>query len=366
MSVRKAVSEEVSGPVDSGNGKKLYTIGTTKFEVDCKYDVMKAVGFGAYGVVCSACDTETGQKVAIKKIPHLFEDLVDGKRILREIKLLGFLRHPNLLSILDMFRPRDPDHFDEVYFVTEFLDTDLSQIIRSKQRLTEDHVRFFTYQALRALLYIHSANVLHRDIKPGNLLVNADCDLKVCDFGLARGLSNANMTDYVVTRWYRPPELLLLCERYDGAVDMWSLGCITVELVTRRTLFPGKDYINQVNLITDVLGVPDDEDLFPVKSLDAVNYVKSMPKKKRITSFAEVCSGASPALIDFVSKLLVINPAKRLTAAQALRHPFFEGLSDPSDEPVAPATFKWELDDTEITEAQLRTGIWEEILRYRP
>lgn len=349
-------------------GKKCYNIGATTFEIDSHYEVSRMVGQGAYGSVVSAVDTSTGEKVVIKKISHVFEDLVDGKRILREIKLLGFLRHTNILSLKDLLRPSDPEHFSDVYLVTEQMDADLHHIIRSKQRLLEDHVQFFMYQLLCGLHFMHSAGVMHRDLKPGNLLVSTNCELRICDFGLARGCEGAtNLTDYVVTRWYRPPELLLMCDTYSCAVDLWAVGCLTVELMSRKPLFPGRDYIHQINLITDTLGLPTAAELATIKSAEALAYINSMPKKKgRRDDFANLCSGGSADLVDFVSKLLQFNPSQRLDAKAALQHPFFSQLFDERDLEIAPKKYFWEYDSVDITEAQLRLGIWNEIIAFHP
>jgi mitogen-activated protein kinase 7 len=126
------------------------------------------------------------------------------------------------------------------------MEADLHQIIRSEQPLTDAHFQYFIYQLCRGLKFIHSANVLHRDLKPGNLLVNADCELKICDFGLARGLSGSTegfMTEYVATRWYRAPEIMLSFKSYTKAIDMWSVGCIFAELLGNKPLFKGRDCI---------------------------------------------------------------------------------------------------------------------------
>jgi serine/threonine protein kinase len=351
-----------TGGPNEGGGKKIYSLGASRFEVDEQYEPHSLIGYGAYGAVCSAVNTTTGQKVAIKKIGRVFEDLVDGKRILREVKLLAFLRHQNILSLKDIFRPKDPERFDEVYIVTEFMDTDLHTVIRSKQRLCDDHVNHLVYQLLCGLHYIHSAGVLHRDLKPSNLLTNPHCDLRLCDFGLARGLGEV-MTDYVVTRWYRPPELLLLCQTYDYAVDMWGVGCLAVELMTRQALFPGRDYIHQLNLITDVLGTPKAEDLVAVKSDDALRYIQSMPRKRPALP-AAYCGTTSPQFIDFVTKILQIDPKKRLSAAGAMQHPYFAERFNASDLIEAPTKFRWEFDDSEMSEKTLRSGFWAEILSF--
>ncbi|KAG4386303.1 hypothetical protein GLYMA_11G021800v4 [Glycine max] len=157
----------------------------------------------------------------------------------------------NIIAIRDIIRPPRKDAFDDVYIVYELMDTDLHQIIRSDQPLND--TTYFLYQLLRGLKYVHSANILHRDLKPSNLLLNANCDLKIADFGLARTTSETDfMTVYVVARWYRAPELLLNCSEYTSAIDVWSVGCIFGEIMTREPLFPGKDYVHQLRLITEV------------------------------------------------------------------------------------------------------------------
>lgn len=346
---------------------KTYVFSGTTFEVDPRYECTKLIGQGAYGAVCCAVDTITGSKVAIKKVRSVFEDLVDGKRILREVKLLASLHHQNLLTLLDLLRPKDPEHFNDIYIITDFMDADLYQIIRSKQRLVEEQVYYLLYQMCCGLHYIHSAGVVHRDLKPGNLLVNEECDLKICDFGLARGIGEC-MTDYVVTRWYRPPELLLLCDHYGPAVDMWGVGCIAMELFLRKPLFAGRDYVHQLNLITDVLGTPSEEDLSVVKSESARKYVQSMSRKLP-QHLGVICPSKPSAFISFCESLLTLDPRKRLTAKDAMRHELFaqEGLYDISDEQNSSAIFRWDLEEKEeITEMMLRQGMWAEIVRKRP
>ena len=238
-----------------------FKAGDHTFTVDSKYNFTRVIGSGAYGVVISAHDTHLNTRVAIKMVPKAFQDEIDAKRILREIKLLKHLKHDNIVGIVDMMPPmtRYVDDYHDVYIVSELMETDLYRIIYSKQTLSIDHVKYFVYQILRALKYIHSANVLHRDLKPSNLLVNSNCHLKVCDFGLARGVLDKDqmedqskrplLTEYVVTRWYRAPEIMLACHEYDKPVDVWSTGCILAELLARKPYFPGDDYIDQVSLI---------------------------------------------------------------------------------------------------------------------
>lgn len=234
-----------------------FPAGKHTFTIDTRYSMIRVVGSGAYGVVISSNDSKTNKNVAIKMVPRAFNDEIDAKRILREIKLLKHFRHENIVGIVDMMPPtaRYLEDFHDVYIVADLMETDLHRIIYSKQKLSIDHVQYFIYQVLRGLKYIHSADVIHRDLKPSNLLVNSNCDLKICDFGLARGIHEAHaegkggtmlLTEYVVTRWYRAPEIMLACHEYSKPIDMWSVGCIFAELILRKPYFPGDDYIDQV------------------------------------------------------------------------------------------------------------------------
>ena len=204
------------------------------------------------------------------QIANAFDNATDARRTLREIKLLRRLQHENIVLLKNIMRPPTKDDFNDVYLVYELMDTDLHQILRSSQGLSDEHCQYFLYQILRGLKYVHTAQVLHRDLKPSNLLLNANCDLKICDFGLARTSSERGfMTEYVVTRWYRAPELLLSCEDYTSAIDIWSMGCILAEILGRKPLFPGKDYIHQMRLIVEVLGSPNEEDCAFIQSTKA-------------------------------------------------------------------------------------------------
>lgn len=138
-------------------------------------------------MVASALDKEKNVKVAIKKVENAFEDLVDAKRIYREMKLLRFFNHDNIIKLNEILLPDNPKTFNDIYIVTELMETDLHRVIYSKQKLSDDHIQFFVYQILKATLYMHSANVIHRDLKPSNILLNKQCDVKICDLGLGRG-----------------------------------------------------------------------------------------------------------------------------------------------------------------------------------
>ncbi|KAG1077974.1 hypothetical protein G6F42_024500 [Rhizopus arrhizus] len=232
-------------------------------------------------------------------------------------------------------KPKSIDDFTEVYLIQELMETDMHRVIRT-QDLSDDHCQYFTYQTLRALKAMHSANVLHRDLKPSNLLLNANCDLKICDLGLARSANSADensgfMTEYVATRWYRAPEIMLTFKEYTKAIDVWSVGCILAEMLSGKPLFPGRDYHHQLTLILDVLGTPTMDDFYGIKSRRARDYIRSLPFKKRIP-FARLFPNANPMAVDLLEKLLTFNPTKRTTVEEALKHPYLEPYHDPDDE----------------------------------
>ena len=264
-----------------------YNVLNQTFLIDNAYEITKDLGQGAYGCVAAATHKGTGESVAIKKITNVFTKKILTKRALREIKLLRHFRgHKNITCLYDM-DIIDPAGFNEVYLYEELMEADLHAIIRSGQPLSDAHFQSFIYQTLCGLKYIHSASVLHRDLKPGNLLVNADCELKICDFGLARGFETdpelakqagaGFMTEYVATRWYRAPEIMLSFQNYTTAIDIWSVGCILAELLGGRPIFKGRDYVDQLNQILHYLGTPSEETLRRVGSPRAQDYIRSLP-----------------------------------------------------------------------------------------
>ena len=572
-----------------GDGKKIYNVRNVTFEVDEHYDVIKAIGLGAYGLVCSAIDLryvqdhpfyqrellsleehggcvlrstnktpgakdaiqykkytsvtaartaehatkentppEAGapgcvsvptlrydpyqrQKlsngipspyVAIKKVPRVFNDLIDGKRVLRETKILQQLRgHENIIRVHDLMMPRyNRETFKDIYIVSELLDTDLHLVLKSGQPLEEGHLQYIMYQLLKSLAYVHSFGAIHRDLKPGNLLLTGSCDLKVCDFGLVRGgvrqvrnmgpaasyknapvaeaattlrpggdldpaaedrrddakakvlakrheeeggpilaedamsasigpAGAADLTDYVITRYYRPPELLIM-SNYSHEVDLWSAGCIMAEILIRRPVFPGKDYLSQLTIIAQTTALantpstPEDVDMFFKGGDEGRNYLKDLLFRQRRSQHQHQHQFFDPSLdalenlrtalfganhpaskalsrtaIDLLYRLLSFDPRQRLTALDALRHPFFKQMYSRGDELVKSETETtgslsvpvavpegvvadsveqigvyyesededeasvWEFDQRELAEPDLRTLFWDELYR---
>jgi len=349
--------------------RHAFTALNSTFVVDSAYQFVKELGQGAYGCVVAAKHKRSGEGCAIKKITNINTKRILTKRCLREIKLLHhFRRHKNITCLYDMDIVFGPDgNFDEVYLYEELMEADLHAIIRSGQPLSDAHFQSFIYQTLCGLKYIHSADVLHRDLKPGNLLVNADCELKICDFGLARGFNQAQkqgfMTEYVATRWYRAPEIMLSFANYASAIDVWSVGCILAELLAGKPIFKGRDYVDQLNQILHYLGTPSEDTLRRVGSPRAQDYIRSLPIRPRVP-FAQLFPHANPLALDLLAKMLHFDPAKRITCDQALEHPYLAVWHDPTDEPVCPTKFDFSFEEEDSIDG-MKKLIVEEVNLFR-
>ncbi|CAL6024601.1 Mitogen-activated_protein kinase [Hexamita inflata] len=341
------------------------------FTVPDYYKISKMLGQGAYGIVVEATDSRNGSHVAIKKLEKVFGHLVDAKRILREIALLRFLSHENVASMLDFIAPEDTKNLDELYVVFGFMQTDMYKIISSRQSLSDEHMQFFMYQLLRGLAYIHSAGVVHRDLKPSNLLLNSDCALQICDFGLARLTSemsqtDTKMTEYVSTRWYRAPEVILGDPKYGQAIDIFSCGCIFAELILRTPLFPGRDYINQLHLVMDVLGTPSAEFLSRIDNMSAKQYVEQQPKQAPIDLKTKI-PNASPEAIELINQMLKMDASQRPSAADCMKHKYFEGIWDEADLLLyKDKQIKLFFEEHELTRDLLELGFLNEARKFHP
>ncbi|KAK4387256.1 Mitogen-activated protein kinase [Sesamum angolense] len=326
---------------------------------------------------CSAIDTHTGEKVAIKKIHDVFEHISDAARILREVKLLRLLRHPDIVEIKHIMLPPSRREFKDIFVVFELMESDLHQVIKANDDLTRDIINFsFTncFEPLNIFTRIlAAANVYHRDLKPKNILANANCKLKICDFGLARVAFSDTpttifWTDYVATRWYRAPELCgSFFSKYTPAIDIWSIGCIFAEVLTGKPLFPGKNVVHQLDMITDLLGTPSMDTISRVRNEKARRYLTSMRKKQPVP-FSHKFPNADPLALRLLERLLAFDPKDRPTAEEALADPYFKGLAkverEPSCQPISKMEFEFER--RRVTKEDIRELIFREILEYHP
>ncbi|OAO17914.1 sporangia induced mitogen-activated protein kinase [Blastocystis sp. ATCC 50177/Nand II] len=351
--------ERPSGPFDLHRFKRLsspkqivHTPTGILFSIDRKYSYIKNIGEGSYGVVISVEDMETRMKYAVKKIPNVLDNIGNGFRVYREIQIMRHCNHDNVLKLIDVDVDPERENFTDL-MTMELMETDLNRVIYSNQVLTDDHIQFFTYQIFRGLKYLHSAGIIHRDLKPSNLLVNSNCDLKICDFNLARDeYAQDIMTEYVQTRWYRAPEVMLSSQQYNHAVDVWSVGCIMAELLNRRVLFKGTTYINQLQLICNLLGLPEEKDLDFVTNERGLKFLEKQNKIPQ--DLRRVFPTATEKCLDLLQRTLCINPKKRITVDEALAHPYFEDLHDPTDEPVCDRPFLLNVDDQNLTKEDLQ------------
>eukprot|EP00871_Galdieria_phlegrea_P002128 jgi/Galph1/2916/GphlegSOOS_G1561.1 len=304
-----------------------------------RYTLEKCIGEGAYGIVCAARDNQTGQRVAIKRVLKVFEDVSEAVRILRELKFLRLLDgHPNICRLIDVLVPSNKDNFDDVFLVMELMPTDLKRVLsKMPDELSDDHIRWITYQVFCALNYIHSAKVLHRDLKPNNILINSDCDLRLCDFGLARAEFDTenivNWTGYVETRWYRAPEIILTnYTRYSTSIDIWSAGCILGEMLNRGIpLFRGTNSPNQLEVIVKLLGKPSAEAISQIRSDRARALLMQMPNRTT-PKLEELFPNTHKEALSLLRKLLEFDPRKRPGARQVLEDPYFAKFRDKSKE----------------------------------
>ncbi|CAE7386184.1 MPK14 [Symbiodinium necroappetens] len=372
---------------------------------------------------------EIEEKVALKKIEGVFEHITIAKRTLRELRILRHLQHENLMQVKNIFMVGSRYTFQELYVVSELMETDLASTLRSSQMLTDDHCQFFLYQILRGMKYVHSAQVIHRDLKPRNLLVNSNCDLKVanlvhyiatlhyvlqvftrmalsevqrnllrlaqiCDFGLARVRFSDKewvcpMTECALGTSVRVGIVLqrlrqscddssgsrhcqtmgltgkVLCSWTDYSCE--SIGCILAEMSTRRPLFPGQSTQNQLDMIIDLLGSPDSQELMKIPNEKCRKFIKSLPVHAT-KSFPEVFKSMPEPAVDILRKMLRWDPLSRLSVEEAIAHPYLDKLHCPEDEPTREPldTTDFEFERRKITLPALREEIFREALEHFP
>ncbi|KAI1238565.1 hypothetical protein IHE44_0013300 [Lamprotornis superbus] len=385
-------------------------VGDSTFTVLKRYQNLKPIGSGAQGIVCAAYDAVLDRNVAIKKLSRPFQNQTHAKRAYRELVLMKCVNHKNIISLLNVFTPQKSlEEFQDVYLVMELMDANLCQVIQME--LDHERMSYLLYQMLCGIKHLHSAGIIHRDLKPSNIVVKSDCTLKILDFGLARTAGTSfMMTPYVVTRYYRAPEVILGMG-YKENVDMWSVGCIMGEMIKGAVLFPGTDRIlpsslsspsrdfqpfpfqplptrlvltylcsvpkeldiDQWNKVIEQLGTPCPE--FMKKLQPTVrNYVENRPKYAGLTFPKLFPDSLFPAdsehnklkasqARDLLSKMLVIDPAKRISVDEALQHPYINVWYDPAEvEAPPPQIYDKQLDEREHTIEEWKELIYKEVM----
>ena len=339
-----------------------------------RFILQKKIGQGAYGVVFKAIDKKTKEQVALKKLFGAFQDEVDSQRTFREVMLLQELNgHDNIIRLLNVIKAENDL---DLYLVFDYMEADLFNVIRANI-LQDIHKKFIIYQILKAIKFIHSADIIHRDLKPSNIFINSDCHVKLGDFGLARTLGHnphiQNMvTEYVATRWYRAPEMILAAQKYGKPIDMWSVGCILYELLVGTPLLPGKSTKEMMKMMFGVTGFPDRKEYNEVKNeckIQHIDYDDLLQEKiKKKKNILQMVSGYThdEVAIDLLLKLLVFNPKKRLTAEEALEHPYVADFHNLEEEIICDHKIEIPLDDNnKFTKEEYRLKLYDVVLKRK-
>ena len=290
-----------------------------------RYQKLEKIGEGTYGVVYKARDRKNGEQIALKKIRLEADDEGVPSTAIREISLLKEIHHPNVVALKDVVHSEL-----KLYLIFEFLDQDLKKHMDANGGpLRPIVVKSYLYQMLAGLCYCHTHRVLHRDLKPQNLLIDKSGAVKLADFGLARafGLPIKTYTHEVVTLWYRAPEILLGSRQYSTPVDLWSVGCIFAEMAQKRPIFAGDSEIDQIFKIFRVLGTPTEE-TFP--GISSLPDFKSTFPKWRAQSLSKLVGNLDERGVDLLSQMICYDPAKRISARAAMSHPYFDDLDKSS------------------------------------
>eukprot|EP00808_Paulinella_micropora_P004087 g83028.t1 len=378
-------------------GKTFHTY-DQGFSLDTKYKPERILGGGAYGTVMQAEDTSITDKterkhkrerVAIKKVAFNPTKIrILALRTLREIYILRHLQHPNLPKLYDLLPPLQSDPFDNIYYVMDSMDTNLGRIIGSRQVLGEEFHQIIMWQIMAGMAYFHALGLEHRDIKPGNILINKDIYVKTCDFGLSRNRDDEQQqeadlqTQYVVTRYYRAPEVIHSQGRYSDKLDVWSVGCVLAELLNKKILFKGNDSASQLALIVNTLGTPE-EYVFKTMDAAAARFVRNMGPIKKM-KWEDAChplpdyTKKRPQVLDLLDKLLQFDPDKRPSMAEALKHPWFDTMYTNKHFGILtkryglevkfnpPQRMNWSWERKDISEQELLDRMFAEVALFRP
>jgi c-Jun N-terminal kinase len=347
-------------------------IGDTTFQILDRYQNLHRIGSGAQGMVCAAYDTTIKQKVAIKKLSRPFQNVTHSKRAFRELKLMKITNHKNIIGLLNVFTPdKELEEFQDLYLVMELMDASLCQVVQMD--LDHERLSYLLYQMFCGIKHLHSAGIIHRDLKPSNIVVKSDCSLKILDFGLARTAGCAfTMTPYVVTRYYRAPEIILGMG-YSENVDVWSIGCIFGEMIRGSVMFPGSDHIDQWNKVIELLGTPP-QSFFDRLQPSVRMYCSNCPRQNGYSIDDLFPEELFPTgnrenvrqARDLLSKMLVIDPSKRITITQALNHPYVHVWYDADEvEAPAPAQYDLTIDESDHTVDEWKIMIYNEVTSYQ-
>uniref|UniRef100_A0A667YNK8 Stress-activated protein kinase JNK n=1 Tax=Myripristis murdjan TaxID=586833 RepID=A0A667YNK8_9TELE len=346
-------------------------VGDSTFTVLKRYQNLRPIGSGAQGIVCSAYDQNLERNVAIKKLSRPFQNQTHAKRAYRELVLMKCVNHKNIIGLLNVFTPQKSlEEFQDVYLVMELMDANLCQVIQME--LDHERLSYLLYQMLCGIKHLHAAGIIHRDLKPSNIVVKSDCTLKILDFGLARtAATGLLMTPYVVTRYYRAPEVIL------GMGYQANGQYLSVCHSFRLLIYQGSEFldIDQWNKVIEQLGTPSQEFLMKLNQ-SVRTYVENRPRYAGYSFeklFPDVLFPAdsehnklkASQARDLLSKMLVIDASKRISVDEALQHPYINVWYDPAEvEAPPPKITDKQLDEREHTVEEWKDLIYKEVCEW--
>lgn len=357
-----------------------------EFIVDPRYQSLKMLGCGSFGVVVSAIDKTTGDNVAIKRIDGAFSSLRMARYVLRELRLLHHLRHPNIVSLLDVDMPNKMRYWDEVYIVTPLLKMDLTTAFRKGLVDNKRIQKRIAYQLMLGLEHMHSLGLMHRDVKPRNVLLDENLNAQLCDLGHSRFHSKANreldidlhdslfdepdLSGVITTMIQSAPELTLGAE-YDAAVDIWAAGCVIAQIVRRdhETLFDNTGKNSHLTEIFQVVGYPSEKEVAGYADYGK-RFVKRSQKANRkgaSKTFGEAVGiGVDKQAVNLLERMLCFSTSDRLTASEALEHPWFDEVREPAAVNREAYDFAKSEPNRKATKVQLKQLAWQEVSSFHP
>lgn len=364
-----------------------------EFIVDPRYRSLHVIGHGSFGVVASAHDSHTNQRVAIKKILSAFSSSKSARYVLREVRLLRHINHPNIVRLLDIDVPYKYRAWDEVYIITPLLQTDLKNALKNGILTDEKQRKKIAFDLLCALEYMHASGLMHRDVKSKNVLLDEQFNVQLCDLGHSRFYSKSNedvnleydtefgdggsssepqLSGSVTTMIQSAPEIGLGAA-YSVAVDIWAAGCVIGEMMRpgHETLFDLTGRHSHMKEILQVVGYPSEEELkeFPDHNAFYMRLDMSSTKERgtKTSKLAQLLGpDADPLLIDLLQNMLRFSPSRRPSATQALNHPWFDDVRHPQAHDMQPYDFQKSEPPRKTSKAELKQLVWEEVVAFHP
>lgn len=368
MQVNDDVDSNANGRPETTQPRQFLVRGRP-FELPARFQLAKVLQQSKEAVLVSAKDVHTDKDVAVKQVRNVANSGSRSKQELRAMRVMRHFQHANLMSLNHAYVGTSTNRSDckHVYLVFDLVGIELGRVIASKHEFSAGEIKYIGYQILLALQQLHGASVIHGDLNPSKILINSHSGVKLCGFGRAKGACHYTEDAWSLSssQWHRAPEALVEWTKCTPAVDVWSCASILADLVLKRPLFQGSDLIEQFEVMTDVIGSPSQEDIRAIEVHGTRQFVEENFMEKARKPMSEVFQGASHEFVDLMDKILVLDPSKRISAAESLRHPYFEDLHGRSTEVVEDVQeFSFEFDGKGVSLDVIKQALWDEIELY--